>query len=164
MPNQHTLAETERATARRIDGLRIDMPAARAVSSLYRAANAARSHLSSSVLSRHDLSWTGFLVLWLLWIWGRMTTSATAEAVGISKATLTGVVSTLVNRGLVERATLARDRRLVELQLSAAGMELMDVLYPQFNAAEAQVVAALDAEEVEHLTSALRKVVVQLDG
>ena len=103
MPDQHTLEETERATQERVGALALDFPAAHAVSSLYRAANAARGHLTNTVLRPHDLTWTGFLVLWLLWIWGAMETRHVAESVGISKATLTGVTKTLVSRGLVDR-------------------------------------------------------------
>ena len=82
----------------RVEHLAIDFPAAHALSSLYRAANAARSHLTNTVLRPHDLTWTGFLVLWLLWIWDRMETRGVAESVGISKATLTGVANTLTKR------------------------------------------------------------------
>ena len=65
MPEQHTLDETERAMTVRVEHLAMDFPAAHAVSSVYRAANAARSHLTNTALRPHDLTWTGFLVLWL---------------------------------------------------------------------------------------------------
>lgn len=159
MPDQHTLEETERATRARVGALALDFPAAHAVSSLYRAANAARSHLTNTVLRPHDLTWTGFLVLWLLWIWGTMETRQVAESVGISKATLTGVVKTLVARGLVDRMPSDVDRRLVELRLSAEGQRLMVELYPEFNAAEAELVAGMAPVQVTGLTESLRHVV-----
>lgn len=164
MPDSHTLAQTERATADRISGLPIDIQAAHAVSSLYRAANAARSHLTNTVLRSHDLTWTGFLVLWLLWIWRSMGTRDVAEAVGISKATLTGVANTLINRGWLDRAVDADDRRLVNLSLSPAGVALMDELYPEFNSAETEIVKGLTAEQVRDLTSALRTIVTTLES
>ena len=77
----------------------VDIAAAHAVSSLYRAGNAARAHLTNQVLREHDLTWTGFLVLWLLWIWGEMTTRDVAQSVGVSKATLSGVAQGLRNTG-----------------------------------------------------------------
>lgn len=159
MPDRHTLEETERATSARVGHLDLNFPAAHAVLSLHRAANAARSHLTATVLRPNDLTWTGFHVLWLLWIWERMETRHVAESVGITKATLTGVTNTLVSRGLVRRVPSTVDRRLVHLELTADGTALLDRLYPQFNQAEAEIVAELNGDEVEHLTNLLRHLV-----
>lgn len=159
MPDHHSLDETERATQERVGRLAVDFPAAHAVSSLYRAANAARSHLTNTVLRPHDLTWTGFLVLWLLWLWESMETRYVAESVGISKATLTGVTKTLISRGLVERVPSDVDRRLVELRLSDKGERLMAELYPSFNKAESQLVAEVSPADVSTLTESLRHIV-----
>lgn len=159
MPDRHSLEETEKATRDRVGRLAVDFAASHAVSSLYRAANAARSHLTNTVLRPHDLTWTGFLVLWLLWLYDAMETRYVAESVGISKATLTGVVKTLSARGLVERVPSPHDRRLVVLHLTEEGEELMSDLYPVFNQAETQLVAGLRRRDVENLTEALRHIV-----
>jgi len=159
MPDQHTLEETERAMNARVGHLAMDFRAAHAVSSLYRAANAARSHLTNSVLRKHELTWTGFLVLWLIWIWDSMETRRIAENVGISKATLTGVTNTLVARGLVDRVPSTVDRRLVELRLTQSGQDLMTTLYPEFNAAEAELVSHLPTTDMTSLTESLRSIV-----
>ena len=164
MPDQHTLDETERAMTVRVEHLAMDFPAAHAVSSVYRAANAARSHLTNTALRPHDLTWTGFLVLWLLWIWDRMETRRVAENVGISKATLTGVTNTLVARGLVQRIPGTVDRRLVELELTAEGQRLMTDLFPRFNAAEAELVAGIPEGDREVLTRCLRQIVTTAEG
>lgn len=159
MPDQHSLEETERATQERVGKLAVDFPAAHAISSLYRAANAARSHLTNTVLRPHDLTWTGFLVMWLLWLWESMETRHVAESVGISKATLTGVTKTLMTRGLIDRVPSSVDRRLVELRLSDKGEQLMAELYPEFNAAEARLVAGIPPSDVDVLTGSLRHIV-----
>ena len=159
MPDQHSLEETERATQERVGKLAVDFPAAHAISSLYRAANAARSHLTNTVLRRHDLTWTGFLVMWLLWLWESMETRHVAESVGISKATLTGVTKTLMSRGLIDRVPSDVDRRLVSLRLSDKGEQLMAELYPEFNKAEAELVDGIPGSDVAVLTEALRRIV-----
>ena len=125
-----TLAESEEATRRRVQHLPLDFPASHGLLSLYRAANAVRGALTNSVLRPHDLTWTGFLVLWTLWIFESMETRDVAESVGISKGTLTGVAKTLMARGLVERIPGTQDRRLVNLELTAEGIALMEDLYP----------------------------------
>lgn len=159
MPDKHTLEETERATRDRLEQLPLDFPAAHAVSSLYRAANAARTHLTNEVLRPHDLTWTGFLVMWILWIWRSMETRDIAESAGISKATLTGVSKTLMARGLITRIPSTEDRRLVNLELTPVGEELMVHLYPQFNAAESKLVADLSGRQLKTLTGTLRHLV-----
>lgn len=159
MPDRHTLAETERATRERVQHLPLDFAASHALLSVYRAANAVRAHLTNSVLRPHDLTWTGFLVLWTLWIWDSMETRDIAESVGISKGTLTGVAKTLASRGFIERIPSTVDRRLVNLALTPAGLALMDEIYPEFNKAESAVVGDVEATRLEAMTEALRTLV-----
>jgi DNA-binding MarR family transcriptional regulator len=159
MPDKETLAETEELVSARVGHLSLDFPAAHAVSSLYRAANAARSYLTNTVLRPHDLTWTGFVVLWIVWVWEGRETRAVAESAAISKATLTGVVRTLEGRGLILRIPSDKDRRLVNLALTPAGVSLMEDLYPKFNAGEAQLVTALSQRRLKELTLGLRQIV-----
>jgi DNA-binding MarR family transcriptional regulator len=159
MPDRRTLAETERATRERVKHLPLDHPASHALLSVYRAANAVRGRLETEVLRPNDLTWTGFLVLWNLWIWDSMETRDVAESVGISKGTLTGVATTLANRGLVLRIPSTVDRRLVNLALTDAGLELMDRIYPEFNKTESRIVAQVDPRALETMTEALRQLV-----
>ena len=163
MTDRRTLAETELAMSHHIGRLALDFPAANAVSSLYRAANAVRNHLTSTVLREHDLTWTGFVVLWVVWIWDGMETRYAAQSAGVSKATLTGVVRTLESRGLITRESDTRDRRLVHLRLTAAGAALMTKLYPAFNAVESEVISVLNKREVAAMTRSLRTLVTTVE-
>ena len=146
-----------------VDGLTVDLPAANAVSTLYRTANAVRAHLTNTVLREHGVTWTGFVVLWAVWIRDGMETRHAAESAGISKATLTGVVKTLEGQGLISRTTSPSDRRLVDLGLTEAGSALMEKLYPAFNAAEAEVVACLSEQALADLTRSLRLLMINLN-
>ncbi len=163
MPDRRTLAETEKAMNTHVSGLALDFPAAAAVSSLYRAANAVRLHLTNTVLRERGLTWTGFVVLWVVWIWDGVETRHAAENAAISKATLTGVVKTLEARGLILRSASDVDRRLVNLELTREGSALMTELYPIFNAAEAEVVSGLSDRSVKDLTRSLRAIVTKLE-
>lgn len=164
MPDAHTLAETESAMNAHVNALQLDFGAAQAVSSIYRAANAIRTHITNTVLRQYDLTWTGFTVLWVVWIWDGMETRHVAESAAISKATLTGVVKTLESRGWIRRESLPNDRRLVRLELTNAGAELMSELYPKFNQAEAAVVKALSPKAKAGLTRELRSIVRTLEA
>lgn len=159
MSNDFGLAATEKAMSAHIGRMQLDFPAALAVSSLYRAANAVRNHLTNSVLREHDLSWTGFVVLWVVWIFDGLETRHAAQSAAISKGTLTGVAKTLESRGWITREVHAADRRLVWLRLTPAGVALMEEIYPKFNAAEAEVIARIERDGLPGLTAQLRTMV-----
>jgi DNA-binding MarR family transcriptional regulator len=160
---QHTLAETERAVAARLSGLSVDMPAMAAVSNIYRAGGSVRNHFERTVLQPQDLTWTAWVVLWVVWIWGEIETRHVAAEAGISKGTLTGVATTLENRHLLVRHTHPSDARRVLVKLTGRGSALMDCLFPEFNKAERFVTADLDDDEKLALAAALRKIVQHLE-
>jgi len=161
---QHTLAETEHAVAERLRGLPIDVAAMAVVSNIYRAAGAVRNHFERTVLQPYELTWTAWVVLWVVWIWRDIETRHVAAEAGISKGTLTGVASTLERRGLLTRRGHPGDARRVLLQLTDEGAELMDKLFPEFNRAEQFVTADLDDRDKRLLAQALRGIVQHLEG
>ena len=160
---RHPLEATEQAVAERLRGLPLDLSATAAVSNLYRAAHALRNHLERTVLAPHELTWTGWVVLWVVWIWGELETRHVATEAGISKATLTGVQSTLVSRGLLVRTVHPDDGRRVLLSLTDRGQELMTELFPKFNAEESAALADLDDAAQLTLARSLRTVVRRIE-
>jgi len=160
----HTLEETERAVAEHLADLSVDMRSMVAVQSVYRAANAFRNHLERTVLAPHDLTWTAWVVLWVVWIWDELETRHAAVEAGISKGTLTGVIGTLESRGLVRRRTHPDDARRVLLTLTAKGTRLMKAVFPEFNAEEARLVSALSDGQKDELAESLRAAVRSLDA
>ena len=166
MPDQHTLAETERAMTRagRASGHRLP-GGARGLQPVPRGERRPR-HLTNTALRPHDLTWTGFLVLWLLWIWDRLETRRVAENVGISKATLTGVTNTLVRQGPGGAGAQPDATGAWSSSSSTpAGQTLMNELYPEFNAAEAELVAGISAASISPSSPAcLREVVTTARG
>ena len=161
---QHTLAETEHAVAERLRGLPIDVAAMAVVSNIYRAAGTVRNHFERTVLQPYDLTWTAWVVLWVVWIWREIETRHVATEAGISKGTLTGVASTLERRGLLTRRSHPSDARRVLLQLTDEGAELMGKLFPEFNRTEQFVTADLSDRDKLRLAQALRGIVQHLEG
>lgn len=157
MAGPHTLAETENAVQERLAGLQLDYEAMAVASNLFRAANAVRNHLERSVLQPHELTWTAFVVLWVTWIWEPIETRQIAEEGGFSKATLSGVLTTLEGRGLVTRERSAEDGRLVLVRLAPTGRRLMKRLFPAFNEQEKHVVSSLDPEQLPLAAEMLRR-------
>lgn len=161
---QYTLSQTEHAVTERLAGLPVDLEAMAAVSNLYRAAGVVRNHFERTVLAEHGLTWTAWVVLWVVWVWEDIETRYAAREAGISKSTLTGVISTLQNRELLRRRPFPADGRRVLLSLTPQGRRLMAQLFPRFNSSEVEAVAPLDTTEVDVLTRALRKIIRHLEA
>jgi DNA-binding MarR family transcriptional regulator len=161
---EYTLEATERAVADRLGTMTVNMQAMAAVSNIYRAANAVRNHVERTVLAKYELTWTAWVVLWVIWIWGEIESRHVAAEAGISKGTLTGVQNTLLSKGLVQRTVPADDRRRVLLSLTASGQDLMAELFPQFNAEESLVTGDLAEAEVLQLARSLRVVVKRAEN
>jgi len=156
MAGSHTLAETERQVSERLSHMTLNFDAMAVSSNLFRAATAVRNHLERTVLAEADLSWTAFVVLWVTWIWEPIETRQIAEEGGFSKATLTGVLSTLESRGLVTRKKSKEDGRLVLVELTARGRKLMDKLFPAFNKQETAIINSIAASKQGVLADQLR--------
>jgi DNA-binding MarR family transcriptional regulator len=150
------LLPAERKVLEQLGDLPLDFRAMAAVSNLFRASAAIRRHMEREVLARDRLSWTSFVVLWVLWVWGEMESRDLAAAVGISRPTSTGVVTTLERRGLVRRRRNSEDGRMVRVSLTKQGLRRIEELFPRFNAEEIAVTARLSPDEQEALATMLR--------
>lgn len=158
MAGIHTLSETERQVSSLLKDLPIDFDSMAVVSNLFRAANAVKNHLERSVLAPHDLSWTGFVVLWVVWIWQPIETRQIAVEVGTSKASITGVLKTLESRKLLIRKQSKTDQRLVLVTLTKSGEKLMQELFPEFNQEESTITSVLTKSEIKATATSLRKI------
>jgi len=134
----------------------LDFGAMAVVSNVFRASTAVRRHLENRVLAPHRLSWTSFVALWVLWVWGEMESRDVAAAVGVTRSTCTGVVTTLERRALVRRTRGTADARMVRVSLTAEGTRLIEQLFPEFNREEAALTAHLSDSQREALAGGLR--------
>ena len=157
------LLPAERKVLAELGHLPLDFRAMWAISNVFRSSTALRRHLESTVLAADRLSWTGFTALWVLWIWGEMEARDFAAAVGISRPTATGVISTLHRRRLVRRRKGSSDGRVVLLSLTPSGRRKIEALFPRFNAEEARVASTLSGEQQTELASLLRSLSREVD-
>lgn len=150
------LLPAERKVLEQLGHLPLDFRAMWAVSNLFRASAAIRRHMEAKVLADDRLSWTSFVVLWVLWVWGELESRDLAAAVGISRPTSTGVVTTLEKRRLVRRQRSADDGRMVRVSLTGQGRRKIEALFPRFNREEQALTAHLSTEEQETMAGLLR--------
>lgn len=134
----------------------LDFDALDAVSNIYRAAAGVRRRAEREVLAGYKLSWGGFTILWVLWVFGEMETARLAEECDLAKGTLTGMLTTLEKRDLLSRIPVPADKRRVLVQLTADGEETIEELFPKFNAYEGQMTAGLSVAEMQELARLLR--------
>jgi MarR family transcriptional regulator, organic hydroperoxide resistance regulator len=158
------LVQAERDIRGRIGDQPLDFAAMAAVSNIYRAANVVRNHMEQKVLVDEDLSWAAFTVLFVLWIWGDQQTRYLAAEAGVTKGTLTGVLKTLEKRGLARRRGHEGDGRLVLVGLEPKGVEVIERLFPAFNAGETLVSSGLSDDEKTQLAMLLRKIIRTVEG
>lgn len=155
--------EAERDIRARLGDRPLDFESLLAVSNIYRAANAVRHRMEREVLSTHGLSWGGFTILFVLWVWGDQETGELADACGLAKGTLSGMLRTLERSDLISRAPNEADRRRVVVRLSQPGIELIESVFPEFNQHEAMFVERLDSDERRELARLLRVVTATAD-
>lgn len=158
-----SVGDTEKAVQAKLGDTPVRHERMAAVANLYRAAAAVRQHFENSVLRGIELTWTSFVVLWVVWIGGERETRQVAEEAGISKGTLTGVARTLQSRGLLERKDHPTDGRLALLALTPEGERLIARVFPEFNAEEVFVTEGLSDDEALDLADLLRRIVDQVE-
>lgn len=156
------LGSQEQAVMARLADAGHDLPAMALASNVFRAATAMRRRLEQSALRGTGLSWTAFKVLWVLWIWGSQETRFVAVEADVTKGTLTGVLDTLQKRGLITRLRDADDRRLMTAALTPQGRDLIEDVFPTFNAQERAIVDLLHPADQHALTRGLRRLVHSL--
>ena len=118
------------------------------------------------MLAQEQLSWSAFVVLFVLRVWGPQESHSLAKEAGITGGTLTGVSSkTLEERGLAQR-TRARDGRAAgrrdRRRRRGAGPSTGSCL--AFNDHEAIVTPDLTATSADELSRLLRTVLRSVDA
>lgn len=153
------MLDAERDVQARLGDRPIDFDANRAISNIYRAAAAVRRQAEQGLLKDYGLSWGGFTILWVLWVWGEMETATLATECDLAKGTLTGMLTTLEKRELVERTRSETDGRRVLVCATDAGTNMIEELFPKFNQLEVGLVSGLSPSDSKELSRLLRIVI-----
>jgi DNA-binding MarR family transcriptional regulator len=128
--------------------------------------------VTDRILGDHNISHGRFGVLMLLWrsvqpraarlmgadecVPGPRTPAELADAAGVTRATMTGLIDTLERDGFVKREPDPDDRRMMSVRLTAAGERFLREFMP----GHFQAVASL----MSPLSEAERKTLVRLLG
>ncbi len=112
------------------------------------------------ILGRYGLSLGRFLTLTVL---NRdpeeeVSPSDLADRVGVTRATMTGLLDTLARDGWVERVQHNEDRRRVVVRLTSEGLEQLGRILPGYFREVSGIMADLSEEERETLIKVLGRV------
>jgi DNA-binding MarR family transcriptional regulator len=159
VPVNDDFSKEELDVMQRVSGLPIDELGLAVASNIWRAAQLFKLKMEREVLREHELSFASFSALFIVWIWGPIETREIAKSQAVSKATVTSLVNTLENQGLVKRRGVKKDKRLVTVELTDKGKRLIEWVFPKFNQGEVEVSSSLNEKEQETLAHLLRKVI-----
>jgi DNA-binding MarR family transcriptional regulator len=146
----------------RVAGLRINLQSMALISNIHRASGLIRQHFERTVLDEAGLHWSAFVTLWCLWIYGELETRRLAIETGVAKSTLSSILNMLEERKLIRRRANEEERRLVIVNLTAAGAELISALFPKFNAEETRIAARLSSKQMSAATDAIRVILATI--
>jgi DNA-binding MarR family transcriptional regulator len=146
----------------KVAGLRINLQSMALISNIHRASGLIRQHFERTVLEDAGLHWSAFVTLWCLWIYGDLETRRLAAETGVAKSTLSSILNMLEDRKLIRRRANEEERRLVIVNLTAAGAELISALFPKFNSEETRIAARLTTKQMSAATDAIRTILATI--
>src|SRR3989440_793001 len=108
---------------------------------------------------RFDLSEGKLVVLLLLRQAAhyRLTPSALAEAAGVTRGTITGLLAGLEGSGLVKRMEHPEDRRMFSIELTQKAIDLFEQVLPERFKHIGEFMSSLSEEEQQQLRALLEK-------
>ena len=87
-----------------------------------------------------------------------MSPAALAQAAGVTRPTVTGILDTLQSSGLVKRQTEPHDHRVIRVTLTDAAHRLLRAMLPIHFRRHASIMAEMDKGERETLVGLLRRI------
>lgn len=124
----------------------------------------------NSHLARHEISQGRFAVLLALWGQCRragggpgkaLTPAELADRIGVTRATITGLVDTLERAGLVTRSPHRDDRRMMCVELTARGEKVLAGVMPGHFRRMAWLMGTLSESERKTFVRLLTKVLTR---
>lgn len=132
-----------------------DLDAMAVLYNLLRTAAKVVHDLETNVHRPFGHTWASFRVLFNVWVAGPIAPRELARLSSVSRASISSVLNTLEERGLVVRKRSADDRRSVEVELTERGRAHMVEYWKRHNERERAWAASLDAAQRRALVDAL---------
>lgn len=138
-----------------------DLGANRLFLSLNRFSSTAVYDFESSIHRPAGGTWSSFRLLLALWVAGPLNPHEAARLTGMSRAAVSNLTGTLVDKELLRREASPADGRSVTLHLTDAGQAKIRTAVRAQNHRESQWAEALSDEEQRTLVTLLEKLMAQ---
>jgi MarR family 2-MHQ and catechol resistance regulon transcriptional repressor len=119
--------------------------------------HAAIAEVLKADIERHDLTFTEFAVMEVLYHKGPQLLGEIQKSILVSSGGMTFLVDRLAKRGLAERQECASDRRARYATLTKKGEKMMASIFPEHAAAIHGVMRGLKQSEQRDLTALLKQ-------
>lgn len=106
----------------------------------------------------YNLNITEFSVLELLFHKGAHTTQGIKEKILIASSSTTYVIDQLVKKGLVQRRNSPSDRRVIYVEITKPGIDLMEKIFPLHAKRIADSFEEVSLDELQLLQKILKKI------
>lgn len=138
-----------------------DLMANRVFLSLNRSSSTAVYDFESSIHRPAGGTWSSFRLLLALWVAGTLSPHEAARLTGMSRAAVSNLTATLVDKRLLSREASPDDGRSVTLRLTEAGLERIRTAFREQNERESRWADGLTDEEQRTLVALLEKLMEQ---
>ena len=124
----------------------------------------AHLQVSERLHRSREWSWSGFRIMWMIWLFEAIEARDLARLAGVSRQATSSVLATLEGKGLVHRErTSPTDRRLVTVSLTPEGLDEVKRAFVEQNVLDSQWFSVLDADEQRQFVRLLAKVSSRID-
>lgn len=115
-------------------------------------------------LGPHEVTTSQWSAMRVLWEKDGLSQVELAQRMMVEKASLTSVLEAMADAGLITRVRNSKDRRKVNIFLTAMGRRLKDQVLPLGEAINKRAIRGLSATEVKQVRTILTKVMRNLQG
>jgi MarR family transcriptional regulator, organic hydroperoxide resistance regulator len=133
-----------------------DLEAMEVMFNLLRAAARVVHDFETNVHRPFGQTWAASRVLFYVWVAGPISPREIADLANVSRASISSVLNTLEERGLVVRTRVSPDRRVVLVELTERGRSHVATHWREQHERERSWAAALDEGQRHALVDALR--------
>lgn len=124
---------------------------------LMKSTKAVQEHIKKDI-SSYGMRTSEFTVLEALYHKGKQTVREISNAVLIHTGSITYVIDKLETKGLLERSNCKDDRRVVYIQITDQGKQLMDEIFPRHQKVIEKVFEDVNTQEKELMIEILKRV------
>ena len=114
--------------------------------------------LITTDIASYGMRTSDFVIMETLYHKGRQTIRQIAEAVLIKTGSITYVIDKLEDKGWLTRSDCKEDRRVVYIELTDEGKQVMDTIFPQHQLVIEDIFSELTEQEHDVLIDLLKRV------